>query len=385
MRFFAATLTPLVLVVVSPAFAQTPDHSAHRRAPPEERQMQAPDPHAGHDMSGTTSPPAPQPDPHAGHDMSGMTAPQAPQDPAQAPHDMPGMTMPQAQETDPNEGHDMSTMPGMMWPSSPPAALGPNVETSADNAGRPPETPPPPSANADPAHAADLYFDPRLMAAARGQLLAENGEILTNVVILDRLEATFGDGADGYVWDAQGWYGGDINRFWWKSEGEGAINGELESGEIEALYSRAFTPYFDFQAGVRQRYTPDADRTDLVVGVQGLAPYWFEVDVAAFLSNEGEFSARAEAEYDLRLTQRLILQPRAEGDFSAEDVPEHATDTGLTNAELGVRLRYEIRREFAPYVGIEWSSSFGDTRDYVEARGEDAEDTRLVLGIRAWF
>jgi copper resistance protein B len=357
-RFFAATLTPLMLAIVSPALAQTSDHSAHQQAPPAEEQTQAPDPHAGHDMSATAAPPAAQSDPHAGHDMTMM----------------PEMAWPQTPPADAHAGHDMSAMTAM-----------PDIETSADNPGRPTEPPPPAAASGEPAHAADLYFDPQQMAAAREQLLAENGDIRTGVIIIDRLEATFGEGADGYVWDAQGWYGGDIHRFWWKSEGEGAIDGELESGEVEALYSRAFTPYFDLQAGVRQRYTPEADRTDLVVGVQGLAPYWFEVDVAAFLSNEGELSARAEAEYDLRLTQRLILQPRAEINLSAEDVPELAIGSGVSSAELGVRLRYEIRREFAPYVGVEWSSSFGDTRDFVEARGEDPEEARLVVGIRAWF
>ncbi len=377
MRFFAATLTPLMLAIVSPALAQTSDHSAHQQAPPAEEQTQAPDPHAGHDMSATAAPPAAQSDP-------------------QAEHDMPGMTAPQTTPPDPHAGHDMTMMPEMAWPQTPPADAHaghdmsamtaiPDIETSADNPGRPAEPPPPAAASGEPAHAADLYFDPQQMAAAREQLLAENGDIRTGVIIIDRLEATFGEGADGYVWDAQGWYGGDIHRFWWKSEGEGAIDGELESGEVEALYSRAFTPYFDLQAGVRQRYTPEADRTDLVVGVQGLAPYWFEVDVAAFLSNEGELSARAEAEYDLRLTQRLILQPRAEINLSAEDVPELAIGSGVSSAELGVRLRYEIRREFAPYVGVEWSSSFGDTRDFIEARGEDPEDARLVVGIRAWF
>jgi copper resistance protein B len=374
-RFFAATLTPLVLAVASPALAQTSDHPAHQQAPPAEEETQSPDPHADHDMPGL--PQTTPPDPHAGHDMPGMTAPQTSQPDSHAGHDMstmPEMTWPQTPSADAHAGHDMSAMTAI-----------PEIETSADNPGRPPEPPAPALASSRPAHAADLYFDPRAMAAAREQLLVENGDIRAGVVIIDRLEATFGEGADGYVWDAQGWYGGDIHRFWWKSEGEGALNGELETAEIEALYSRAFTPYFDFQAGVRQRYTPEADRTDLVVGVLGLAPYWFEVDVAAFLSNEGELSARAEAEYDLRLTQRLILQPRAEINLSAEDVPELAIGSGVTSAELGVRLRYEIRREFAPYVGIEWSSSFGDTRDFLKARGEDPEDARLVLGIRAWF
>jgi copper resistance protein B len=391
-RFFAATLAPLVLAVASPALAQTSDHSAHQQTPRTTApQAQTADPHAGHTMP---APQAAQADPQPpAHDMPGMTMPPATPDP-HAGHDMPGMATPQASQPDPHAGHDMSTMPAMAWPQTPPGESGhdmsgmtmmPDVETSADNAGRPAEPPPPAAAGGGPAHAADLYFDAQQMAAAREQLLVENGDIRTSVVILDRLEATFGEGSDGYVWDAQGWYGGDINRFWWKSEGEGVINGELESGEVQALYSRAFTPYFDFQAGVRQRYTPEADRTDLVVGVQGLAPYWFEVDVAAFLSNEGELSASAEAEYDLRLTQRLILQPRAEINLSADDIPELAIGSGISSAELGVRLRYEIRREFAPYVGVEWSSSFGDTRDLVEARGDDAEGARLVFGVRAWF
>lgn len=376
MRFFAATLTPLMLAVASPGLAQTSGHSAHQQAPPAEEQAPSPEPRAGHDMSGMASPQTARPAPSAGHDMSTM----------------PGMT---AQPRAP-AGHDMSTMPEMAWPQTPPAEAPaghdmsamtamPDLETSADNPGRPPEPPAPAAASARPAHAADLYFDPQQMAAAREQLRVENGDIRTRVVIVDRLEATFGEGADGYVWDAQGWYGGDINRFWWKSEGEGVIDGQLERGEVEALYSRAFTPYFDFQAGVRQRYTPEADRTDLVLGVQGLAPYWFDVDVAAFLSNEGELSARAQAEYDLRLTQRLILQPRAEINLSAENIPELAIGSGVSSAELGVRLRYEIHREFAPYVGVGWSSSFGGTRDFIQARGEDPENARLVLGIRAWF
>ncbi len=266
------------------------------------------------------------------------------------------------------------------------SAMGiPDVETSADNAGRPPETPPPVAASSGPAHAADRYFDPAVMVAAREQLRIENGEILTHMVLFDQLEATFDNGEEGYSWDAQGWYGSDIHRFWWKSEGEGAFDGEVEIAEVQALYSRAFTPYFDFQAGVRQTYRPDGDRTDLVVGVQGLAPYWFEVGAAAFLSSKGELTARAEAEYDLRIAQRFILQPRAEINFSAEAIPELAIGAGISTVELGARLRYEIRREFAPYVGVEWVSGVGATRDFREARGEDPESTRLLIGIRAWF
>jgi copper resistance protein B len=235
------------------------------------------------------------------------------------------------------------------------------------------------------ANAADLYFDPAMMARAREQLRVENGEVITHAIILDRLEATSSDGAEGYAWDAQGWYGGDINRFWWKSEGEGAFENDLEDAELQLLYSRAVTPYFDLQGGVRQSYLEGEDRTDLVLGVQGLAPYWFEVDAAAFVSTEGDVTARAEAEYDLRLTQRLILQPSAELNFAAQDIPDLDMGAGFTDAEVGLRLRYEFSRRFAPYVGVEWTSALGETRDIREALGEDTQSTRAVIGLRALF
>jgi copper resistance protein B len=223
------------------------------------------------------------------------------------------------------------------------------------------------------------------MAASREQLRVENGEVITHAIIFDQLEASFDDGHDGYAWDAQGWYGGDIHHFWWKFEGEGAFDAEIEGVELQLLYSRAVTPYFDIQTGLRQSHRPEADRTDLVLGLQGLAPYWFEIDAAAFLSNEGELTARAEAEYDLRLTQRLILQPRAEINLSADDIPELDIGSGVSSAEIGARLRYEIRREFAPYVGVEWTSAMGETRDYVRASGDDPDAARIVIGVRAWF
>ncbi|MBL8550961.1 MAG: copper resistance protein B [Hyphomonadaceae bacterium] len=246
---------------------------------------------------------------------------------------------------------------------------------------------PAPSAMVDggPANAADLYFDRAVMARSREQLRIENGEVITHAVIIDRLETTFDDGDEGYAWDVQGRYGGDINRFWWKSEGEGAFDGDVEHAELQLLYSRAITPYFDLQGGLRQTYRPEGDRTDLVLGVQGLAPYWFEIDGALFVSNEGELTARAQAEYDLRLTQRLILQPRAEVSLSAEEIPEFATGAGVTDVLAGARLRYEITRSFAPYVGVEWSSAVGDTRDLIKANGDDADATRVVLGVRALF
>jgi len=335
-------------------------HAGHGAQP-------AADPHAGHAMSAA---PAAATDPHAGHDMSGMqTAPAA--DP-HAGHDM-GQTP----AADPHAGHDMSAMAGGA----------PNIPTSVDAVGgRMVETPPPAAARAAPAHAADLLFDPAVMAAARKQLLAENGDVRTTAVLIDTLEASFGDDEEGYSWNAQGWTGGDINRFWWKTEGEGAFDGKLHDAEVQALYSRAVAPFWDVQAGVRQDFRPDGDdTTHLTLGVQGVAPYWFEMSAAAFLSTEGDLTARAEAEYDQRLTQKWILQPAVEVALSASDIPELEMGSGLTSVTAGLRLRYEIRKEFAPYVGVEWSRSFGDTADYAKARGDDVEATRFVVGIKAWF
>lgn len=264
---------------------------------------------------------------------------------------------------------------------------GPNIPTSVDAVGgRLVETPPPAAARAAPAHAADLLYDPAVMAAARKQLLAENGDIRSTAVFIDSLEAGFGDGADTYSWSAQGWTGGDINRFWWKTEGDGEFDGKLHEVEVQALYSRAIAPFWDVQAGVRQDFRPDGkDTTHLTVGLIGVAPYWFEIGAAAFLSTEGDLTARIEAEYDQRLTQKWILQPALELALSASDIPELEIGSGVTSVTAGLRLRYEIRKEFAPYVGLEWSRSLGDTADYAKARGGDPEDTRFVVGVKAWF
>jgi copper resistance protein B len=263
----------------------------------------------------------------------------------------------QTPTSDPHAGHDATPLPQ-------PAEINPGI---------------------DRANAADLYFDPALMAQAREQLITEIGGMRTSAIIVERLEAGFDDDGETYAWHAQGWYGGDIHRFWWKSEGEGAFENEIEHAELQLLYSRAVTPYFDLQSGVRQSYLEGDDRTDLVLGVQGLAPYWFEVDAAAFVSTEGDVTARAETQYDLRLTQKLILQTAAELNFAMQDIPDLDIGAGLTDATVGVRLRYEFSRRFAPYVGVEWTSAIGETRNIREALGADTQSTRAVIGLRALF
>jgi len=158
----------------------------------------------------------------------------------------------------------------------------------------------------------------------------------------------------------------------------------FEDAEIQALWSKAVDPFWDLQLGVRQDVAGPST-THAVVGLQGLAPYMFEVDAALFLSHRGDVTARIEGELEQRITQRLILQPRAELVLSAQDVPQLDIGSGIDKVELGVRLRYEIIREFAPYVGVEQTWHVGNGADFLRAKGKDPSTTNYVVGIRFWF
>jgi len=234
-------------------------------------------------------------------------------------------------------------------------------------------------------HAADAFYNSAEMARARAAMLKESGGMAFSQLMLDRLEYRMGKGADGYHWEGEGWIGGDINRFAFKTEGEGAFGGPLERAEVQALYSRAIDPWFNLEAGVRHDIRPDPRRTYAVVGIEGLAPYWFEVSAQAFLSNRGDAHLRLEGSYDQRISQRLILQPAAEINVAAQDVPELGIGSGVSDVELGLRLRYEFAREFAPYVGVNWERKLGDTARFARADGERASATSLVMGVRFWF
>jgi len=202
----------------------------------------------------------------------------------------------------------------------------------------------------------------------------------------DRLEVQTNEGDGLLVWDAEGWVGGDYNKLWVKSEGEYLFERErTEEAELQALYSRTILPFFDVQAGVRHDFKPDPSRTFGVVGVQGLAPYWFEVDAAGFVSDEGDVSARVEAEYEFLFTQQLILQPRTELNFAVQDVKKLGIGSGLSTAELGLRLRYEFVREVAPYIGVSWTRLVGKTEDFARDEGEDVSSVSFVAGVRLWF
>ncbi|WP_374962469.1 copper resistance protein B [Spongiibacter tropicus] len=202
-------------------------------------------------------------------------------------------------------------------------------------------------------------------------------------VLGDRLE--YQEDSDSTVYDVQAWYGTTYNRFVIKAEGDIA-DGTLEESSTDLLWGHALNAYFDTQLGVRlDQYNEGKDRQWLAIGIQGLAPYWFELDVTAYVSDDGRTALSAEAEYELLLTQRLILQPRAELNLYGKDDLDNRLGEGLSDLAVGLRLRYEFSRQFAPYIGVEWTDTYGDTADYRRAAGEDTSGTQFVAGLRFWF
>jgi len=205
-----------------------------------------------------------------------------------------------------------------------------------------------------------------------------------------KAEFRTGDQPDAAVIDAEGWIGGDFQRFWWKADGEQETKG-AKAGEIElqGLYGRLMSPFWDFQTGVRvdRHYRGPGQRTTgyFVIGVEGLAPYWFEVEPALFVSEKGKVSARITASYDQLITQRWVIQPRVDLNAAFQDDTKRNLAAGLNDVEFGVRLRYDIKRQFSPYVGVTWRRVLGGTAGLVRRSGEDISTTSLVLGLRAWF
>jgi copper resistance protein B len=204
------------------------------------------------------------------------------------------------------------------------------------------------------------------------------------LLAFDRLELV-GSGADQAVaWSAHAWFGGDRDKLWLRSEGERS-DGAIEHADIELLWNHAFAPFWDSQIGLRHDVGRGPDRDWAAFGVQGLAPYWFEVTATAYVGEQGRTAVRAEVDYDLLLTQRLVLQPRIELNAYGKRDPLARIGAGLADAEVGLRLRYEFRREFAPYIGVERRQLFGASADYARADGHHAIDTQWVVGVRFWF
>jgi len=203
-------------------------------------------------------------------------------------------------------------------------------------------------------------------------------------LLMDRLETARGDHNSFTAYDLQAWYGRTYNRAVLKAEGEIDSN-EIADARTELLWGHAVAAYWDTQLGARYDSGHGPNRGWLAFGVQGLAPYWFEVDLTGYLGEEARTALRLDTEYEVLLTQKLILQPRVEANAYGKSDPGRELGSGLSDVTAGLRLRYEIRREFAPYVGVEWAHRFGETQDLAKAAGEDASDTRFVAGLRFWF
>lgn len=202
--------------------------------------------------------------------------------------------------------------------------------------------------------------------------------------LVDQLEWQSKAGASGVNLDSKGWIGGDRNRIWWRAEAD-AEDGALSEAQAHGLYARQVSRWWDIVAGVRQDFRPGPARTWAAVGIQGLAPYWFEVEATAYVGASGRTHARLEAEYELLVTSRLILQPLVEAELYGKSDPQRGIGAGLSATEAGLRVRYEFRRELAPYLGVAWSTKWGKTADFARVAGEETGGARLVTGLRLWF
>ncbi|QHF02353.1 copper resistance protein CopB [Pseudomonas asturiensis] len=207
---------------------------------------------------------------------------------------------------------------------------------------------------------------------------------INSFFLAEKLEWQNADDGSALAWDLSGWIGGDIDRLVLRSEGE-RLNGKTHEAEVQALWGHAVSPWWDVVAGARQDFKPGAPQTWAAFGVQGTVISSLEVQATAFLGEAGQTGARLEGDYDVLLTNQLILQPTAEINAYGKNDPQRGIGSGLSNTELGLRLRYEVRPEFAPYIGVTWNRTYGKTADYARDEGEDSSEARLVLGVRMWF
>ena len=223
-----------------------------------------------------------------------------------------------------------------------------------------------------------------IYSSVNSALAGGKDDPLLGKVIIDQLEVRDAGENSPVVLAAQGWVGKDLQKLWLKTAVE-RVAGGTEEVELQALYSQAIAPFWDIQVGVRQDFQPTPSRTWAVIGLQGLAPYFFEIDTAVFIGEGGRTALRLDAEYELLFTQRLILTPEIEVNFYGQNDADLGIGSGLSDIEAGLRLRYEIRREFAPYIGVNWNKSFGNTAGFARSAGEKIDDFQWVVGVRAWF
>jgi copper resistance protein B len=359
------TLAPLAVGLLLAFNAAAQDHSQHQMPMPQDHsqhQMPAMQDHSQHQAKPKAkTKPKPKAKPVA-KPKSKAAQPTAPVDHAAMGHEMPAAEPAAVDHS--AMGHDTAQPMPMDH-----AAMGHTMPRPADQ----PVTPIPVLTDEDRAAAAPPPNDHPV-----------HDNTIQHFVLLNRLEGF--DAADhtGMEWEGQAWIGTDLNKVWLRSEGERA-GGHTESADLEVLYGRAFARWWDVVAGVRHDFKPGASQDFAAIGVQGLAPYKFEVEATAYIGQSGQTAARLEAEYETLLTNRLILQPLVEVNFYGKNDERRGIGSGLSTAEAGVRLRYEFTRQFAPYIGVVHERAFGRTADIRREEDEDVNDTRFVAGIRIWF
>jgi copper resistance protein B len=213
---------------------------------------------------------------------------------------------------------------------------------------------------------------------------------LYGMLLFDQLEYAASDGADTWRWDVDGWFGSDANRLVIKSEGERNANEESEGdAELQLLYGTPVTPFWEFQIGLRQDLLYGAgsneERSFVVIGFEGVAPQWIDLEPTLFVSDDGDTSVRLEATHELYVTQRIVAQSRLEIDAAFSNATRFGVRSGVNDVELGLRVRYEMRRKIAPYIGIQWTRKLGNTRDLARDQQDEVDDFSVLFGVHLWF
>jgi copper resistance protein B len=251
------------------------------------------------------------------------------------------------------------------------AALSALGQESQDSSAHVPPEPPP-------------YFMSDMPYKEMSAMMQMDDTSPTAKVLFDQLEWRDTEEGNAAAWNAEAWYGGDDNKLWLRSEGE-RVGDTTQNARADLLWDHTIARWWSVQAGGRQDFGDGPGRTWAAIGVQGLAPYWFETEATFYVGQQGRTALRLKSEYELLVTQRLILQPEGEANLYGESDPARQLGSGLSDLEIGLRLRYEVRREFAPYIGAVWSRQFGGTADRVRDVGGDPSEVQFVAGIRAWL
>ena len=327
-------------------------------------------------------------------DMSGMDHDSMPgmdrdTPPASASTAKPAAAKDDRQSMDGMQGMDHASMPAMNPPPVQPAgndAVAPMHHGSmqSDQSGDMSSMPMGPmQGGSAPSNARSAdYSDGIGYGPMRGMDMQDNAP--QSMLLIDQLEAFHERDANGQSWEAEAWYGNDNDKLWLRTEGQ-RRQGLLDDGDIEALWNHTVASYWSTQLGLRQDVGQGPGRHWVAFGLQGLSPYWFELEATAYMADSGRTAARFRAQYDVLFTQRLILQPDWEANLYGQSDPARRIGSGLSDVQLGLRLRYEISRQFAPYIGVVWMNRYGRTADFMRDDHQGAFDRQWVAGVRFWF